>query len=1699
MKTRGVALPLVLAVLVCLVAVAIPFALSMQHEQGGVAYRTHEDEARRAAMAVRDMALAHLGATAPDRDDTPWVDSLAELDVDVAARADDLAILNLGPRGRLLSASVEDQSGRVDINCSNLFLTARLLGMATTLSSKLTPDDKQFRLSDGDFLADSGFLWIDGEVTYYQRREGSTIHDFQRPAIVPGVWEPPLLPTEPREFAAGTQVIDFRAWMVAAWPWKAQAGIESRFESITHPLAIANFGRGALGPAERARLEQFATIWSADGGRDRFGNAQRILTSIIAGETQQIRIEQGQFVGAGMLARITTFGGREVEYGFVLRSQERGEFAELTFEMAPRISVDAGQAKVEFLLPRPVNVNSCTRETLALLLEGLQMRGGGKSVNRDTAELVAARIVQARPLDGMRSLIVLLDEMVEREKVLDGAHRVAILRNAEHSGCYDLEFGTAPFCYATDGVVDVRAAASLNWENGREQARALVREVVATAAAGVGARIAKTQRDFDEPWRISRLARGWTTFPENLNFWSGGIGSADPPSRLIAMASPRLRFPIEEMRDSAVRLAPAWYDLEAMPADRTWHFDGRRDDFESDDPDGWRLSDGPIALNTNGNSPGVAMTQNLSGIERPKPFGISMWWNPGTNLTIEQTLFDWQCNSAVAVSGLSDRVRLRMVAAKLELEVDDAFLRASEDDLYTAKIVYDFTDGLPLEGDTWYHVTAFCRGNRAGQMSLWVDGKPRGKYSHYARTTGAFTASAQGANRIAIDPKRLANGTAKFPPRGAVRINNDVFEYSSVNASNFTVQYDQDNRFGGIRPAPPLQLQSAATSAGTQATSSTNHPATSGVELYGYAARLDSDLPAGEVTLDSNGLGEFGVAMVSPAMGQANIEVAVTNPGPPPLGGNNPSITLGRGFDSDATTILVSALDGGKLPSSKPPLSRNGGYAALVGYYFGTLTPNDPTSRDEGGTLESTQSTTGSWIQGVEIIHYGAFDGAQLTKVVRGQSLKSAEIKSTDLAEYDDQAVPSGGGINTIYHFTDKHAWVVVPDKQTFAAYTAPFFTILVVPLSVIVSGSPKLALLVPEQQNPGFDRCEMAQIGSPTSHGVFDPTEWIRYDAIVQDQNGRWNLLRADPKRLGAAESFASSTRRPSGQSNAFDGNGAADYLLAIASNPLSYAMSSAAYEDFVEALNQESLYGGDPDNNSGGHRLAFRGVLDTGYKDKEHEGGESIYPVWRTSRTGPKPGRYDEITIVGSNREPPERHFLNYAWCNDSAEDWSGSCHCALLAEGAGTKFVRTQNLGVQATSATNVAANIAWYGDSRNFARILKFPSGELPSLADPGSQITIGGSLGGTGGAGAAGGAGEGAKIDEVRVFATDDPQPIMSHGLHVLNRELTATEQDRFEIGDDLLRFPHQTSGSIGATPNLHGDASVWQIGDEFIVCGERQMGQPVVQEIAPDGRIKFSGTDDFYVAGYHAQGEMLQVLPWLVMTRLAAGMSSGDSEIALNDPAGFPPKGCVMIDQEVLAYTSRQFGGGGGSGQALYVPTFLADPDGRSSQSRGEAAFRGRFGTPVMTHSADAVVFFWNYRYADGYHERCDIPEMATLEMPFAARRGLFHALSWIEQKSDPLVKLIATVRVQGQGGFTGDPEDDPDLFVFDQPGTRERPNRIDRQGDLLRVRFNVDYLDGALDSVDFTKNSWKRAPLIEIVSVEQLAGRVVELHEESR
>src|SRR5262249_26665425 len=155
-----------------------------------------------------------------------------------------------------------------------------------------------------------------------------------------------------------------------------------------------------------------------------------------------------------------------------------------------------------------------------------------------------------------------------------------------------------------------------------------------------------------------------------------------------------------------------------------------------------------------------------------------------------------------------------------------------------------------------------------------------------------------------------------------------------------------------------------------------------------------------------------------------------------------------------------------------------------------------------------------------------------------------------------------------------------------------------------------------------------------------------------------------------------------------------------------------------------------------------------------------------------------------------------------------------------------------------------------------------------------------------------------------------------------------------------------------------------------------QAGLPMTQHIADNGRRRYVDTP-----GFHSVGEPAIVLPWIVSTRLSNAISATEPRIALADGKGFPRRGYVRIEDEILAYPDLQ---SGDQGVQIYCPATMHSLGAGSTRQRGEAVFRGRFGTAAQPHASEAVVTWWPNRYDDGYVPRCDIPEMATLELPVA-------------------------------------------------------------------------------------------------------------------
>ncbi len=1663
------ALPLVLAVLTCLLAVSIPFSVAMRGERRSTEYRWNREQAEREAHLLQDLAAEQLSRTALALDESPWFDSPEEFQLDARKLAQDHGFGNWGPKGRLWTVDVEDYSRRIDLNGAPVHVVARGLGLSSRLAKAVAPGEEQLVVEDGSVFGKSGFVWVNGEVAYFGRRDGHVLTDLIRPALVPGVWDAGVLPEQARSFPAGEEVLDFRGYLVATafhrWGDSQGDAYETVEQALSAP-ALAKDAVGGLDRIHRQRLQRHFRVSSAEQKRHRWVNPQRLLSDVIAGETRELRVSNGIYFGSGDILRLRTPSSEAFSVVVSSRAVDR-EFVVTVDEVFP-FSVSGHQAVVEVQRRAPIHVNTCEPELLALLWEGLPGPSSEFALDEGEARAWAERLVAARPLDGLRDLDALL-EYWEDDSGLPATVRQAIFRNAHHAGDSFIR-GTLPFRYDASGLFEVTTSVSLNFPlSGREKARHFVTQLVdLPAAIGRNSLLWQTQRDFEESWRLTRRARGWTTFPENLHLFAPGAPFEDPPGRTVSECVLDLdRFAAESTANAGARLAPGVLTGAAFtPADRQNDPDARRQSISdltisfdrgplvSADVDGWPLNDGPpppfpVAGAVQGANP--AGTQDLfltlANQDDPflegylKPFGFSMWWNPGEDPQ------DGVLANISSGDAEFNRVVLELRGGSLEFTVNDAvgsslpFQRDSQSLVPTTSTVrYDFADHGGLEPDTWYHLTAFCRGSRPSQMSLFVDHRARGVRDGYGRLPTALPSVAPVNGQLPQDGTFAVAGAGSFPANnGVVRIGAELVEYVSFNEGTFQLaDAAQDGRlFGGRGRRGTLPFGSNALS----------HPETTGVELYGYSTPIASD-NINEFDLTLNGeLPRFHIYTVDPE--DAPSTITVKHPAAP-------AFVVGEGYAAgDAGDWRIRELTG-QRPDPNEGLQRSGGYLLLIGWNPAsnnntttgvTVRDDDQIARPASGlcVVGGSPSVGGGCppLGGAEIVRYGSFQPPdRLLNVERGGSL--SELSSVPrLQPY----------LVNRTHLTLPQAGRFDPDFR--------HMPLVVVPISVRANNAPG---------DDQFVAPEMLQIGQDYSAAdqEANSTEWVRYDV----RRGR-DFLRANDDRFRTVETYlhAPVTSAVSGRS-----------VPRILEWGLGFADPSVVIDPELESrtLNAEGLEPGFS------RMLGFRGVLGT--YNCRHDSGSQVLPVFRVYRRGfgrrqPKPGRHDLVHFLqGGAEDSLGFEFINYAWSEPGAEAWGAFSHVALRAAPGAINLGRSPILGEPRQGDADdpldeLADVIARRAEVRNVHRIAKYPSGEMPVRADR-FQLGSEGEL--SAGAG---------KVDELRVFSDVDPDPAWLTGMLMLDEQIEPAEEGALTVHPDSLLLPdgavhEDLLEGFDLLNRLPQDGFLVQMGDEVIAC----LGHDNADlQIADEGRGVLGSRP-----GFHHRNEPLMLLPWFVVSRLAAGVSPEDAELPLQNVTGFPRQGFVNVGDEVIGYTHVE----GVTNGTLRVPSAFHDGDDRRDQRFG--VFRGRYGTNPQDHPADSLVYWMPHRYPDWYAPGIDIPELGFLELSVPARRGWFESVTWGELNNTiPSVDLVMQARVMGRGGFHGDPQSDPDLFFFDESNDAVRSHRLGRAGDLLRLRFFTRYEPGALDPEDMSVNGWKSAPVLSVVGVEFGGQRVVERHQE--
>jgi hypothetical protein len=673
--------------------------------------------------------------------------------------------------------------------------------------------------------------------------------------------------------------------------------------------------------------------------------------------------------------------------------------------------------------------------------------------------------------------------------------------------------------------------------------------------------------------------------------------------------------------------------------------------------------------------------------------------------------------------------------------------------------------------------------------------------------------------------------------------------------------------------------------------------------------------------------------------------------------------------------------------------------------------------------------------------------------------------------------------------YLEPHAFLINYFPGPWAPGGPEFIPCLVIPISVAVDSGARRVLMDPYDHNQRRRKgaSELAQIGVDDGTTSSWSTEWVRYNAIVA-QGPENHLVRASKFAFNRVVDYLAETHPLLQAAQNWNDR---IFQIGFEVGQGTYATGAPAYQELLADLNREDPYS--PADN----RLAFRGALQTA--SVAHAAAEGVRPVFRVWRDAVewgqvRPGRFDEVTLLeaagGANRTS-DSHTINYGWSTGPVEDWGSQVsHVALMTDlDREIEVPERRRYDVDPEDpAPELIARFKELFETREADRMVKFPSGELPA-GDPG-RLFLGREKGAEGGP-------PGALIDEVRLWSYEDPDPDLSTAEVVLEERLARGEENAIDLHEDAFC----TSRGVFRDPFLEAflpveefpeDAFYVLIGDEVIACKGRDISGARNLTLVEGGRGAL-GTE----AGAHEAGEPLTLLPWLVVSKLRGAISESEAEVRVDDVTGFPRSGFVVIDDEVLGYTSVT---GSGKGGALQVPRYL-QPERTDSEDRPAGAFRGRYGTLPEYHEQETLVLWLPHRYPDWYAPEADFPELGCFEVTVPARRAWFDRFTWREENdgNEALASLVAQVRILGRGDFSGDPEEDPDLFFFDKPTEDGTAHLLGRQGDLLEARFFVRYLQGALDPVDMNSNGWKRAPTLELVGVEYLGETVVERHEEHR
>ncbi|MEW6025978.1 MAG: hypothetical protein AB1599_01600 [Planctomycetota bacterium] len=394
-------------------------------------------------------------------------------------------------------------------------------------------------------------------------------------------------------------------------------------------------------------------------------------------------------------------------------------------------------------------------------------------------------------------------------------------------------------------------------------------------------------------------------------------------------------------------------------------------------------------------------------------------------------------------------------------------------------------------------------------------------------------------------------------------------------------------------------------------------------------------------------------------------------------------------------------------------------------------------------------------------------------------------------------------------------------------------------------------------------------------------------------------------------------------------------------------------------------------------------------------HSFGAQVIPVFVTKY--PYTGKGDTVTIIESDQtsNPKEEKTVKNAM----------NKRLLFVPIFTGNQIGTYRSYG----PITNTPPTLFAFNDnlSRNYpvdgtvTRILKFPSGELPSYLP--DTFTIGANITGT------------ATVDEIKFYCSP-------RGNYVITETLLASESGKTTI---LLNNIPAGSGLVKIGDEYVGFATV--SGTSLSDCSRGYLNTPVQT---------------------HDSGQRIfDLTRFLPITALSQGITANGYAIPLNSSSGFANSGYVLLGNdfnngEVAGYLQV-------SGSQLLMP------------AHSNGIFRAMFGTTVQAHPANTLCYGIPFRYWHLEKLNAFDSQMAYFQAAHSARGATWQRLYWDETDTDNQVRLRFLVRFDNQPAWNTIPDNQPGgIFEFTDPNG---PNDLNVKADQIEVMVFFQYLPGAL------------------------------------